>query len=102
MSILSVVFSVHGMLVTLTVMPRPPRADESGGLFHALNRANLRATIFHKDPSYGHTSVVTVERSDKFGYTVAHDPQLFFMKDIQSLHAAVGRLLVEQGKLPPS
>ncbi len=61
-----------------------------------------KATIFHKDTSYGHTSVVTVERSDKFGYTVAHDPQLFFMKDVQSLHAALGRILVEQGKLPPS
>jgi putative transposase len=25
-------------------MPRPPRADEAGGLYHALNRGNLRAT----------------------------------------------------------
>ena len=33
-------------------MPRPPRADEAGGLYHALNRANLRATIFHKDADY--------------------------------------------------
>ena len=33
-------------------MPRPPRADESGGLYHALNRANLRATIFHKKEDY--------------------------------------------------
>ena len=29
-------------------MPRSPRADEAGGLYHALNRGNLRATIFHK------------------------------------------------------
>ena len=29
-------------------MPRSPRADEAGGL----NRANLRATIFHKQEDY--------------------------------------------------
>ncbi len=61
-----------------------------------------KATIFHKDTCYGHTEVVTVERSDKFGYTVAHDPQLFFMKDIRSLHAALGRLLGDLDALPPS
>jgi len=33
-------------------MARPPRADEAGGLYHALNRANLRATIFHKEEDY--------------------------------------------------
>jgi putative transposase len=33
-------------------MPRPPRADEANGLYHALNRGNLRATIFHKDNDY--------------------------------------------------
>ena len=33
-------------------MPRSPRADEAGGLYHALNRANLRATIFPKDADY--------------------------------------------------
>lgn len=33
-------------------MPRPPRADEAGGLYHALNRGNLRAEIFHKDADY--------------------------------------------------
>ncbi len=33
-------------------MPRPPLADEAGGLYHALNRGNLRATIFHKDADY--------------------------------------------------
>jgi putative transposase len=29
-------------------MPRPPRADEAGGLYHALNRGNSRTEIFHK------------------------------------------------------
>ena len=33
-------------------MPRPPRADEAGGLYHALNRGSLRATIFHKDADF--------------------------------------------------
>ena len=33
-------------------MPRPPRADEAGGLYHALNRGNSRATIFHKDEDF--------------------------------------------------
>ena len=28
-------------------MPRPPRAGEAGGLYHALNRVNARARIFH-------------------------------------------------------
>ncbi len=60
-----------------------------------------KATIFHKDTSYGHTAVFTVERSDKFGYPVAHDPQLFFMKDIKSLHAALGRILADLGYSPP-
>ena len=30
-------------------MPRAPRADEAGGLYHALNRGNLRADVFRKD-----------------------------------------------------
>jgi putative transposase len=29
-------------------MPRPPRADEAGGLYQALNRDNGRIEIFHK------------------------------------------------------
>ncbi|MFU7558323.1 transposase, partial [Roseiconus sp. JC912] len=33
-------------------MPRAPRADEAGGLYHVLNRGNLRAEIFHKDEDY--------------------------------------------------
>ena len=32
--------------------PRPPRADEARGLHHALNRGNLRATIFHKEEDF--------------------------------------------------
>jgi putative transposase len=33
-------------------MPQPPRADEAGGLYHALNRGNGRHEIFHKSEDY--------------------------------------------------
>ena len=33
-------------------MPRRPRADEAGGLYHALNRGNARRAIFRKDADY--------------------------------------------------
>jgi len=33
-------------------MPRPPRADEAGGLYHALNRAHGRARIFRKQADF--------------------------------------------------
>ena len=33
-------------------IPRAPRADEAGGLYHALNRGNLRADIFRKEADY--------------------------------------------------
>ncbi|MEZ6090897.1 MAG: transposase [Pirellulaceae bacterium] len=33
-------------------MPRPPRADEAGAIYHALNRGNLRADIFKKPEDY--------------------------------------------------
>ncbi len=33
-------------------MPRPPRADKANGLYHALNRGNLRADIFKKEADF--------------------------------------------------
>ena len=33
-------------------MPRSPRADEAGGLYHALNRANLAAPLFRKEGDF--------------------------------------------------
>lgn len=33
-------------------MPRAQRADEAGGIYHALNRGNARAAIFHKESDY--------------------------------------------------
>ena len=34
-------------------MSRPPRADEAGGIYHALNRGNGREAILHKPDSIG-------------------------------------------------
>lgn len=42
-------------------MPRPPRADEAGGLYHALNRANAKLRIFRKDEDYEAFERVLVE-----------------------------------------
>jgi REP-associated tyrosine transposase len=33
-------------------MPRIPRSDLQGTIFHVLNRGNARATVFHKDADY--------------------------------------------------
>lgn len=33
-------------------MPHPPRADEAGTIYHALNRRNARHDIFFKDADY--------------------------------------------------
>ena len=33
-------------------MPRPKRADEANGIYHALNRGNARSAIFNKDADY--------------------------------------------------
>jgi len=33
-------------------MPRPKRADEAGGIYHALNRGNAGSEIFFKDADF--------------------------------------------------
>ncbi len=33
-------------------MPRPPRADDAGGLYRVLHRGDLRATILHKHADF--------------------------------------------------
>ena len=53
-------------------MGRPKRADEAGGIYHMLNRANGRATIFHKPDDYQAFERVlaeAVERSDLLLYS---------------------------------
>ncbi len=42
-------------------MPRPPRADEAGGFYHALNRGNLRADIFKKDADFAAFEQILLE-----------------------------------------
>jgi putative transposase len=52
-------------------MPRPPRADDAGGLYHVLNRGNTRATIFHQEADYEAFERILAEGLDRY------DVQLF-------------------------
>lgn len=47
-------------------MPRPTRADEAGAIYHALNRANLRSTIFHQDEDYLAFEVIVGEALERY------------------------------------
>ena len=46
-------------------MPRPPRADESGAIYHALNRGNARQTIFHKAEDFAAFERVIISGLEK-------------------------------------
>jgi putative transposase len=46
-------------------MGRPKRADEAGGIYHMLNRANGRATIFHKPADYEAFEQVLIKALDR-------------------------------------
>ena len=47
-------------------MPRPPRADEAGGLYHVLNRGNCRATIFRKDEDFASFERILAEGLERY------------------------------------
>jgi putative transposase len=47
-------------------MPRRPRADETGGLYHALNRGNARQKIFRKDADYEAFERILSEGLDRY------------------------------------
>ena len=47
-------------------MPRPPRADEAGAIYHVLNRGNARQTIFHKDEDFAAFEQVISEGLERF------------------------------------
>jgi putative transposase len=47
-------------------MPRPPRADAAGEIYHVLNRGNGQQTIFHKEADYEAFERVLVEGLEKF------------------------------------
>lgn len=69
-------------------MPRPERADEAGGLYHALNRGNLRATIFHKDADYVAFEKILGEGLDR------HQVELFSYQLLPNHYHLVLRPLV--------
>lgn len=47
-------------------MPRPPRADEAGAIYHVLNRGNARQSIFFKDSDYAAFERLIAKGLDKF------------------------------------
>ncbi len=47
-------------------MPRPPRADEAGGLYHALNRGNSPARIFRKQADYEACERILAEGLERY------------------------------------
>jgi putative transposase len=47
-------------------MPRPKRVDEAGGIYHALNRGNARANIFHKDEDFDAFERIIAEGLKKY------------------------------------
>ncbi len=47
-------------------MPRTPRADEAGAIYHVLNRGNARRTIFHGDADYAAFERVVNQGLDRF------------------------------------
>ena len=47
-------------------MGRPPRADEAGGIYHALNRGNARHDIFLKEPDFEAFERLIVEGLEQF------------------------------------
>lgn len=49
-------------------MARAPRADEAGGLYHALNRANMRATISKKNEAFAVFERVLAEGLQLYSY----------------------------------
>jgi putative transposase len=70
-------------------MPRSPRADEAGGLYHALNRGNLRADIFKKEADYAAFEEILHEGLE------IHDVELFCYQLMPNHYHLVLRPLVD-------
>lgn len=47
-------------------MPRPPRADKAGAIYHALNRGNARKTIFRKEGDFWAYDEIVAEGLQKY------------------------------------
>ena len=48
------------------VMGAAKRADAAGGIYHMLNRANRRATLFQKEPDYEAFERTLTEAVDRY------------------------------------
>ena len=51
-------------------MPRTRRADDAGGLYHALNRGNFRSQIFWNDDDYSAFEQILAEGLERFEVSV--------------------------------
>ena len=47
-------------------MGRAPRADEAGGIYHAINRGNAKNPIFFRDADYEAFERIIAEALEKF------------------------------------
>ena len=56
--------------VTISGIPRPPCADEAGGLYNALNRGNGREEIFHTPEDYAAFERLLAEGLDTYVVTL--------------------------------
>jgi len=70
-------------------MPRSPRADEAGGLYHALNRGNLRADIFMKEADFAAFERILFEGLE------IHEVELFSYQLMPNHYHLVLRPLVD-------
>ena len=70
-------------------MPRSPRADEAGGLYHALNRGNLRADIFKKEADFAAFERILGEALE------IHEVELFSYQLMSNHYHLVLRPLVD-------
>lgn len=51
-------------------MPRPPRIDVGGYIYHVINRANGRVTIFHNEKDYQLFEQLLEEAKEQFGMRI--------------------------------
>ena len=70
-------------------MPRSPRADEAGGLYHALNRGNLRADIFKEEADFDAFEEILGEALE------IHEVELFSYQLMSNHYHLVLRPLVD-------
>ena len=75
-------------------MGRANRADEAGGIYHMLNRANRRETMFHKEEDYqAFESILeeALERCDLLLYSYSVMPNHWHLVVSPQADAEMGR-----------